>query len=114
MFNGVCGKLMKNQGIGDNGTRFQKSVFAIDLETTDLDCLLCHPVGFAISWKEGEAYYLPVRAPAGEERLEEAALMSELKPLLEDPTIFKVTPGIGGPRLTNGIASGWPGSRITS
>src|SRR5262249_39589471 len=43
---------------------------------------------------EGEAYYLPVRAPVGEERLDEAELLKELKPLLEDPTIFKVNQNI--------------------
>jgi DNA polymerase-1 len=68
--------------------------FAIDLETTGLDPLQCALVGIAVCWREGEAYYLPVRAPQGEPRLDESDLLKTLKPLLEDPTIFKVNQNI--------------------
>ena len=37
--------------------------FCIDTETTDIDPLRASLVGLSVSWKAGEAYYLPVRGP---------------------------------------------------
>lgn len=68
--------------------------FAVDLETTGLEPLTCELVGLAFSWKDGEGHYLAVRAPQGEAHLDEAAVLNELKPLLEDPTIFKINQNI--------------------
>ena len=41
--------------------------FCFDTETTALDPLRAELVGLSFSWKEGEAYYLPVRGPMGGE-----------------------------------------------
>lgn len=68
--------------------------FAIDLETTGLEALQAAIVGWAISWKEAEAYYLPVRGPEGSRLLDPAATISALKPILEDPKIGKVNQNI--------------------
>ncbi len=68
--------------------------FAVDLETTGLEPVTCDLVGLAFCWKAGQGYYLTVRGPAGEPRLDEAAVLKELKPLLEDPTIFKINQNI--------------------
>lgn len=68
--------------------------FAIDLETTGLDPLQCFLVGLSFSWKEGEAYYLPVRAPEGEPRLDTNTTLARLKPLLEDASVQKVNQNI--------------------
>ena len=42
----------------------------VDVETTGLDPLTAELVGIAVCWKEGEAYYLPVRSPEGEDHLD--------------------------------------------
>jgi len=39
--------------------------FCIDTETTSINPLLSSLVGIAVSWKAGEAYYIPLRAPVG-------------------------------------------------
>jgi len=62
-------------------------VFAIDLETTSLDYMQAEIVGISFSDKAGEAAYVPVAhdymdAPA---QLDRAAVLAQLKPLLEDP-----------------------------
>jgi DNA polymerase-1 len=72
----------------------QQRRFVFDLETTGLDPLNSELVGIAISWKAGEAYYLPVRGPEGEERLDEKETLAALKPLFEDETIFIVNQNI--------------------
>jgi DNA polymerase-1 len=43
------------------------NMFAIDLETTSLDTLSADIVGVCLSWKAGEATYIPIRMP-GEDR----------------------------------------------
>jgi DNA polymerase-1 len=68
--------------------------FTLDLETTGLDPLTSEIVGLAFSFLAGEAYYLPVRAPEGESRLDPAATLAALKPVLEDPAVAKVNQNI--------------------
>lgn len=57
--------------------------FAIDLETTSLDPRRAQLVGLAFSWKEGEAWYLALRGPAGEAVLDADEILTTLRPLLE-------------------------------
>ncbi len=64
--------------------------FCVDTETTSLDPLCAELVGLSFSWKEGEAYYLAVRGPEGSPRLDEAATLAALRPILEDPAVEKV------------------------
>ena len=64
--------------------------FCFDTETTALDPLRAELVGLSFSWKEGEAYYIPVRAPMGEQTLDPAIVLEALRPALEDPQIEKV------------------------
>lgn len=40
--------------------------FAIDTETTDVNPVDADLVGLSVAWRPGEAYYVPVRAAAGE------------------------------------------------
>jgi DNA polymerase-1 len=68
--------------------------FAIDLETTSLNPLEAEVVGFAVSWKEGEAYYLPVRGPAGAAVLDPAQTLEQLRTVLEDPAVAKVNQNV--------------------
>src|SRR5207253_7040261 len=51
-------------------------------------------VGIALSWQEGEAYYLPVRGPKGEQVLPVKQVLKQLKPILEDPGVAKVNQNI--------------------
>lgn len=68
--------------------------FAIDLETTSLDPRDAKIVGIAISHSEGSAVYLPLRAPAPAQVLEEGPTLARLKPLLENPSIGKLNQNI--------------------
>jgi DNA polymerase-1 len=68
--------------------------FAIDLETTHLEPLRSEIVGLAFSWQAGEAWYLPVRAPQGQAKLDLAKVLERLGPVLEDPRVGKVNQNI--------------------
>jgi DNA polymerase-1 len=68
--------------------------FVFDLETTALDPIRAEIVGFAFSWQEEEAYYLPLRGPAGEPLLDEPATLAALRPIFEDPAVAKVNQNI--------------------
>ncbi len=67
--------------------------FAIDLETTGLEPVGAWIVGYAISWKAGEGYYLAVRGK-GENLLDPDKTLTALKPILEDPAVAKVNHNI--------------------
>jgi DNA polymerase-1 len=73
--------------------RKQKRI-AIDLETTDLDPRKAEIVGYAITWKPGEAWYLAVRGPEGSPLLDPDATREALRPILEDPKVAKVNQNI--------------------
>ena len=60
--------------------------FCFDTETTGLDIATAELVGISFSWKEYEAWYVPVPA----NRNEANALVSRFKKVLEDPRIEKV------------------------
>jgi DNA polymerase-1 len=63
---------------------------SIDTETTSVQPRWAEIVGYSIAWKEGEACYIPVRAPAGEPQLDPATARDVLRPLLENPAIRKI------------------------
>ncbi|MEI7818661.1 MAG: DNA polymerase I [bacterium] len=63
--------------------------FALDTETTSVDVIKADLVGISISWKAGEAYYIPVGHESGEQLAKEIVL-DVLRPILEDPKIGKV------------------------
>jgi DNA polymerase-1 len=66
----------------------QKS-FAFDTETTGLRPITDDLVGLSISWKAGEAYYLPVRSATG--RVLPADRVTErLKRIFEDQSVAKI------------------------
>jgi DNA polymerase-1 len=64
--------------------------FSFDTETTDISPTRAQIVGYSFAWKPGEAYYLPVRAPEGENRLDPAETLAALRGVLEDPQIGKI------------------------
>ena len=59
--------------------------FCIDTETTAIDPLRADLVGLSFCWKSGEAYYLPVRGPAGSSLLDPATTLEALRAVLADP-----------------------------
>jgi DNA polymerase-1 len=68
--------------------------FAIDLETTNLEPRKAEIVGYAISWQPGVAWYLPVRGPDTDARLDPADTLEQLRPILENPAVAKVNQNI--------------------
>jgi len=47
-------------------------------------------VGYSFAWRDGEAWYLPVRAPEGEPHLDPDATLEALRPVLQDPAVGKI------------------------
>jgi DNA polymerase-1 len=68
--------------------------FALDLETTSIEPRRADPIGLAFCWQDGEAWYLPVRGPAGEALLDSATTLARLRPVFEDPQVAKVNQNI--------------------
>ncbi|GFO70096.1 DNA polymerase [Geomonas limicola] len=66
--------------------------FAIDLETTSLNPMEARIVGFAVSHKAHQAWYIPVghRYLGAPEQLSEATVIEHLGPLLTDAGIRKI------------------------
>ena len=60
--------------------------FAFDTETDSLDSLQAHPVGFSLATAKGKACYIPVQA-AGEEVLDLEKVLTQLRRILEDPSL---------------------------
>jgi DNA polymerase-1 len=63
---------------------------SIDTETTSTSPRFAELVGISFAWEEGQAYYVPIRAPRGEPQLEEAAVLTILRPVLESAAIEKI------------------------
>jgi len=68
--------------------------FAFDLETTSLQPWEAKIVGWAISWKAGEAWYLAVRGPEGSRLLDPEQTLEMLRSILEDPAVAKINQNI--------------------
>ncbi len=65
-------------------------VIAVDTEATGTDAMLAGLVGISITNREGAAWYIPVRAPAGEPVIALEIVNRHLGPLLANPAIAKV------------------------
>jgi len=70
----------------------QAPVFAVDLETTSLNPLEAEIVGISVSFRDHEAYYIPVghHYLGAPEQLPRAKVLAELQPLLTDPAKRKI------------------------
>ena len=64
--------------------------FCFDTETTSVDPTRAELVGLSFAWKEGEAYYLPVRGPLGAKVLDLGAVLVALSPILGSEGVEKV------------------------
>ncbi|HOX06418.1 MAG TPA: DNA polymerase I [Planctomycetota bacterium] len=63
---------------------------SVDTETTGVDPLRAELVGISFAIKEGEARYIPVRAPAGEPAAPLDEVRRHFGPLLENPRLAKL------------------------
>lgn len=59
--------------------------FSFDTETTSPHPRWAELVGVSLGWADGEAVYIPVRAPEGAATIDESVLIDELRPLLQNP-----------------------------
>ncbi len=59
-------------------------IFALDIETDDIDQMRARPVGFSISFEARSAYYIPLIA-GGRSVIDADVVRELLRPLLEDP-----------------------------
>ncbi len=64
----------------------EHNFFCFDTETTGLDANNCELVGLSFSVRQGEAWYVPLPA----EQNECKTIVSEFKPVLENPLISKI------------------------
>jgi DNA polymerase-1 len=67
----------------------KQKAFVFDLETTGLDPIASDIVGYAFCWEPKRAFYLPVRAPEEDAKLDPDATLAALKPVFEDPKVGK-------------------------
>jgi DNA polymerase-1 len=66
--------------------------FVLDMETTSLNPVEAESVGISFSYKENEAYYIPLthRYLGVPEQLDQKMVFQKLKPILENPKIGKI------------------------
>lgn len=75
----------------DKRTTFLKNlmkqkVVCFDTETTSVDANNCELVGMSFSWKEGEAYYIPIP----ENQAGAKFILKEFKPFFENEAVLKI------------------------
>lgn len=68
----------------------QQELVSLDTETTDINPRCAEIVGYSFAWKPGEAYYLPVRGPAGDPQLNPDDTLARLRPVLENRAVGKI------------------------
>jgi len=68
----------------------RQQTISLDTETTHVWPRWARIVGYSFAWKADEAWYLPVRAPAGEPCLDPDLVLETLRPVLEDPAVEKI------------------------
>jgi len=72
-----------------------QKIFTIDTETTSLDPLTTKLLGISFSWKEGEAYFLPIKTHESNTPslfstpTNNQSWLKKLQPILKDPKIKK-------------------------
>ncbi len=68
----------------------QQKCISLHHETTNIWPRWAEIVGFSFAFQDDEAWYLPVRAPAGEPCLDLRPTLQALRPVLEDPAVEKL------------------------
>ncbi|HDZ21626.1 hypothetical protein LCGC14_0094820 [marine sediment metagenome] len=73
------------------GAKLKKvSRLAIDTETTSTRPLWADLVGVSLSFKSGQAFYVPIKGPLGATTLPVEAVRKQLGPILADKTVEKI------------------------
>ncbi|OXU14055.1 DNA polymerase I [Sedimentisphaera salicampi] len=67
----------------------KQEIFAIDTETSSIEPMRAELVGISISWKENEAYYIPVKAAGNDKTIGIEKLKEKLGGILINPEIKK-------------------------
>ncbi|MBN9120757.1 MAG: DNA polymerase I [Planctomycetes bacterium] len=67
----------------------KQKAFVFDLETAGLNPVGDPIVGYSFAWEPKAAYYLPVRAPEEDPKLDPDKTLAALKPIFEDPEVEK-------------------------
>jgi DNA polymerase-1 len=65
-------------------------MISVDTETTHVSPRCASIVGYSFAYRPEEAFYVPVRGPAGERVLDPALALEALRPVLENPAIRKI------------------------
>ena len=73
--------------------RKQKRI-CLDLETTSGQAMQAEIVGWSLCWEPGQAFYVPVKGPAGQKRLDGSAVIAAFKPMLEEPGVEVVNENV--------------------
>jgi DNA polymerase-1 len=68
----------------------QQKRIAVDLKTASLSPRQADIVGISFAWKEGEGWYLALRAPEGEPMLDAKATLDALRCVLENDDVEKI------------------------
>lgn len=68
----------------------QQKRFSIDTETTHVWPRWAELVGISFAWDGSGGWYVPLRAPEGERRLDQAEVLEQLRPILEDESVVKI------------------------
>ncbi len=68
----------------------RQKLISIDTETTHVSPRCASIVGYSFAFDPGEAYYVPVRGPAGETVLAPEQTLEALRPVFENPAIRKL------------------------
>lgn len=67
-----------------------QKIFAFDTETTSVNAMRADIVGMSFSWKPHTGYYLPVRVPLGQKKLDINKLREKLGPIMADKKVKKI------------------------
>ncbi len=78
--------------------------FSVDTETTSVDPLRADIVGYSFSWAEGTGFYVPVRGPMFDRKLDPAEALAALRPALTNPRTEKIGQNIKYDMLVLGRA----------
>ncbi len=68
----------------------KQQLISVDTETTHVSPRCAEIVGYSFAFQPNEAYYVPVRGPAGDRILDPQATLAALRPVLENPAIRKI------------------------
>ncbi|MCC7476402.1 MAG: DNA polymerase I, partial [Pirellulales bacterium] len=68
----------------------RERLISVDTETTNVSPRRAEIVGYSFAYQPHEAFYVPVRGPAGDTVLDPTTTLEALRPVLENPAIHKI------------------------